>query len=122
MHFTLRTDHQALTYLFTQRDVNDMMAGWLDMILDYSFDVHYTPGLEHVLPDTLSRVIFPSENEAGRPGGENETGRSGGEHDARSGDPLPEGVRMGRQGVARGITDMPLRELAELIRERYHAL
>ena len=36
-HFTLYTDHKALTYLFTQRHVNPMITHWLEQLLDFNF-------------------------------------------------------------------------------------
>ena len=61
-HFTLFTDHRALIYLHTQKVANPMMVGWLDHILEYSFDVVHLPGLDNILPDQLSR-LFPTAKE-----------------------------------------------------------
>jgi hypothetical protein len=54
-HFTLLTDHRALTYLMTQADVGHMLSNWLEMITEFSFDVIHCPGVLNVLPDSLSR-------------------------------------------------------------------
>ena len=54
--FTLYTDHQALTYLFTQKHMNYMMLDWLDFLLDYNFLIVHRPGILMVLPDALSRM------------------------------------------------------------------
>lgn len=61
-HFTLYTDHRALTYLHTQRVANPMMINWLDLLLQYNFDIIHLPGLDNILPDQLSR-LFPSGKE-----------------------------------------------------------
>jgi hypothetical protein len=61
-HFTLFTDHRALTYIHTQKIANPMMINWLDTILQYSFTVTHIPGMTNVLPDALSR-LFPLEKE-----------------------------------------------------------
>jgi hypothetical protein len=61
-HFTLFTDHKALTYIHTQKIANPMMITWLDTILQYSFTVIHIPGMTNVLPDALSR-LFPLEKE-----------------------------------------------------------
>lgn len=61
-HFTLYTDHRALTYLHTQKVANPMMVGWLDRILEYNFEVVHLPGLDNILPDQLSR-LFPTAKE-----------------------------------------------------------
>lgn len=58
-HFDLYTDHRALTFIHTQRDLNPMMTAWQDTLLNYSFTVHYRPGILNVLPDALSR-LFPT--------------------------------------------------------------
>ena len=59
-HFTLYSDHRALTYLFTSDELNPMMVGWMDALLSYDFDIVHIPGVQNVLPDALSR-LFPSE-------------------------------------------------------------
>jgi hypothetical protein len=63
-HFTLYTDHKALVYIHSQRDLNAMMVKWFDTLLDYNFDVVHLPGMDNVLPDALSR-LFPSVKELG---------------------------------------------------------
>ena len=59
-HFTVYTDHKALTYLHTQKYTNPMMNNWFDTILDYNFDVIHLKGIDNVLPDHLSR-LFPDD-------------------------------------------------------------
>ena len=54
--FTLYTDHNALTYMFTQKDLNGLITGWFDVIMDYDFTVIHRPGIMNVLPDMLSRI------------------------------------------------------------------
>lgn len=54
-HFELRTDHKALTFMFTQKHVNYMLLNWLDVLLDYDFSIVHSPGVLLVLPDALSR-------------------------------------------------------------------
>ena len=56
-HFTLETDHKALTYLFTQQHFNYMMLNWIDTLLDYDFTVVHCPGILNILPDALSRIF-----------------------------------------------------------------
>ncbi len=55
--FTLKTDHRALIYLHTQADLNYMLRAWLDVLLDFQFDIVYSPGCLQVLPDALSRLF-----------------------------------------------------------------
>jgi len=59
-HFTLYTDHRALTFMHTQKEMNSMLTAWQETILDYTFKVVYRPGVLNVLPDFLSRQ-FPQE-------------------------------------------------------------
>lgn len=59
-HFTLFTDHRALTFMHTQKEMNSMLTAWQETILDYNFKVEYRPGALNILPDALSRQ-FPQE-------------------------------------------------------------
>ena len=59
-HFTLYTDHRALTFMHTQKEMNSMLTAWQETILEYNFKVVYRPGVLNVLPDALSRQ-FPTE-------------------------------------------------------------
>ena len=57
-HFELYTDHRALVYLHSQQNLSPMLAGWYDLIFDYDFTVFHRPGIQNILPDSLSR-FFP---------------------------------------------------------------
>jgi transposase InsO family protein len=54
--FTLLTDHRALTYLFTQSNLNPALSAQLEILVDYDFQLFHVPGLLNVLPDYLSRI------------------------------------------------------------------
>lgn len=56
--FRLYTDHKALVYLHTQKELNPMLVKWLDRILDYSFEIIHLRGIDNTLPDHLSRLFF----------------------------------------------------------------
>src|SRR5262249_10789238 len=56
-HFTLFTDHAALTYLHTQRQLNPMLFGWYETLFDYNFSIFHRPGIQNILPDHLSRFF-----------------------------------------------------------------
>jgi hypothetical protein len=56
-HFTLYTDHVALTYLHTQKQLNPMLVGWYETIFDYDFAIFHRPGIQNILPDHLSRFF-----------------------------------------------------------------
>ena len=55
-HFTLYTDHRALTYLFTVPGTSPMLNNWLEILLDFDFDIKHRPGILNVIPDYLSRI------------------------------------------------------------------
>lgn len=59
VRFELHTDHRALTFMFTQKQVNYMILNWLDTLCDYEFTVVHKPGILLVLPDALSRMYPP---------------------------------------------------------------
>jgi len=58
-HFILFTDHRALSFLFSQKDVSPLLANWLEVILSYDFEIIHRPGVLNVLPDRLSRLYPP---------------------------------------------------------------
>jgi transposase InsO family protein len=56
-HFTLFTDHKALTALFTVKRLSYVLQDWLDTLLQYDFDCVHRPGVQMIMPDTLSRIF-----------------------------------------------------------------
>lgn len=61
-HFTLRTDHQALTTLLTTKGVGRAglrVARWSARLLSFNYDVIYRPGSQNAPADYLSRVPLP---------------------------------------------------------------
>lgn len=59
VHFLLFTDHRALTFMFTQKDLNSILMNWLDTLLSYNFTILHRPGILNILPDTFSRIFGP---------------------------------------------------------------
>jgi hypothetical protein len=59
VHFTLHTDHRALVYLFSQKQLKDIAKRWMDVLMDYTFTIVHCPGILNLLPDILSRC-YPS--------------------------------------------------------------
>jgi hypothetical protein len=58
--FECRTDHRALSYLFTTKHLSTMMTRYLEIILEYpNMNVVWIPGVENVMSDKLSR-LFPT--------------------------------------------------------------
>lgn len=61
--FVVITDHRALVWLFTKSKVNQTIGSWLDVILDFAFEVIHCPGIRNLLPDVLTRIY--SSNSGG---------------------------------------------------------
>ena len=59
-HFVLETDHQAITHLFKGNQENVVLNSWLHILLKYDFEVVHIPGIEHIFPDNLSRLMADS--------------------------------------------------------------
>jgi hypothetical protein len=53
--FDVYTDHQPLRYLRSQSKLPHRHEGYLDLIADFDFEVHYKPGSRNVVADALSR-------------------------------------------------------------------
>ncbi len=58
-HFTVRSDHQALRWLFSLREPKDRVARWIEALSAYDFEVEYHPGPRHGNADALSRCVNP---------------------------------------------------------------
>ena len=50
------TDHKPLTYILESKQLSPALQQWLDVILDYNFEIEHRDGILHVLPDRLSRL------------------------------------------------------------------
>ena len=55
-HFTVVTDHESLTKLMTQKNLNGRQQRWLTHISKYDFEKEYQPGAKNFLADYLSRI------------------------------------------------------------------
>ena len=77
--FELRTDHRALTFLFTQKHVNFMLLNWMEVLLSFSFTLVHCPGVLHVLPDALSRCYDANNLNKNQPEGDLTWERSDGQ-------------------------------------------
>src|SRR5574338_29466 len=53
--FILYTDHKALKYLFSQKDLNMRQHRWVEFLAAYDLDILYTPGKANKVADALSR-------------------------------------------------------------------
>ena len=52
--FTLKTNHQSLQYIFTQRDLNARQQRWSEFMSEYDFGISYIKGKENVVANALS--------------------------------------------------------------------
>ena len=55
-HFDVYTDYNLLTYIKSSCKVNAIGQRWINELTDFNFTVHYKPGVENVVADTLSRL------------------------------------------------------------------
>ena len=55
-HGTVVTDHESLTKLMTQKNLNGRQQKWLTHISKYDFEIEYQPGIRNFLADYLSRI------------------------------------------------------------------
>jgi len=54
--FLVRTDHQALSWIYSTADSSGRLMRWRLRLSEYIFDMVYKPGAPHHLPDFLSRA------------------------------------------------------------------
>ena len=60
-HFLVRSDHQALRWLFTLKNPKDRVARWIEILSAFNFSVEYRPGNKHGNADGMSRCINPKD-------------------------------------------------------------
>lgn len=54
--FTIVTDHQALTWMHSQKEPQGRVGRWVIKMMEFDYTVKYKPGKEHSNVDTLSRA------------------------------------------------------------------
>ena len=57
--FLVRSDHQALTYLFRLKEPKGRIARWIEILSAYNFTIEYRAGNKHGNADALSRCPNP---------------------------------------------------------------
>ena len=57
--FTVRSDHQALKWLFSLKDPKGRVARWIEILSAYDFNIEYRPGKKHGNADAMSRCPNP---------------------------------------------------------------
>ena len=60
-HFCVRSDHQALRWLFQLKEPKGRIARWLERLSAYDFSIEYRPGRKHNNADGLSRCPNPRD-------------------------------------------------------------
>ena len=60
-HFTVRTDHQALRWLFRLKEPKGKTARWIEILSQYNFDIEYRQGKRQGHCDALSRCSNPRD-------------------------------------------------------------
>ena len=53
--FVVRSDHQALTWLFRLKEPSGKIARWIEILAPYDFEIQYCPGSKMAHADALSR-------------------------------------------------------------------
>ena len=59
--FLVRTDHQALVWLFSLKEPSSKIARWIEILAPYDFGIEYRPGKKHGHCDALSRCATPKD-------------------------------------------------------------
>ena len=59
--FRVRTDHQALIWLFKLKEPQGKIARWIEILSHYDFSIEYCPGNKQAHCDALSRCENPRE-------------------------------------------------------------
>jgi hypothetical protein len=57
----VRTDHQALVWLFSFREPKGRIASWLYILSAFEFSIQHRPGSKHGNADGMSRCPSPEE-------------------------------------------------------------
>jgi len=60
-HFVVRSDHQALKWLFSLKEPKNRISRWIEILSAYDFEVEYRPGVRHGNADGMSRCPNPRE-------------------------------------------------------------
>jgi transposase InsO family protein len=55
-HFTVRTDHSALTFLRKSKELIGQSGRWVEFIEEFDFEIVHRPGTSHANADAMSRV------------------------------------------------------------------
>ena len=54
--FKIRTDHNALRWLFNFKEPEGQIARWIERLAEFTFTIEHRPGQQHTNADSLSRI------------------------------------------------------------------
>ena len=57
----VKTDHQALVWLFGSMELKGRVARWIEILSAYQFSIRYRPGTSHGNADSLRRCDNPKD-------------------------------------------------------------
>ena len=57
--FLIRTDHQALRWLFTMKEPKSRIARWIESLSEFNFEIEHRSGIKHGNADGMSRCPNP---------------------------------------------------------------
>ena len=60
--FTVRTDHNSLTWILSITPSEGRLARWRLRLSEFDFDIQYRPGIKNVVPGALSRIETTGED------------------------------------------------------------
>ena len=55
-HFTVRTDHNSLTWLMNFKEPQGQLTRWLEELSQFNMEIQHRPGKKHTNADALSRI------------------------------------------------------------------
>ena len=61
-HFSVITDHKALTALRSSQNLNRRLMWWTLALRDYDFEISHRAGASHQNADGLSRQVWSDDN------------------------------------------------------------
>lgn len=59
--FVVRTDHQALVWLFSLKEPSGKIDRWIEILAPFDFRIEYSPGKKQGYCDALSRCEQPRD-------------------------------------------------------------
>ena len=59
--FLVRTDHQALKWLFTMKEPKSRIARWIESLSEFTFKIEHRSGVKHLNADAISCCPNPWE-------------------------------------------------------------